>query len=358
MVQGINEDWFRCFFKNGAFLRKESGQVVVWQGPWRDSSQEQSESSISVQDYFSSNATQYSTVNGFLQLSAVDLIRCLTRAFPEPNNDGRIKIADFSKLNQELFAESFRIIQGKIQREEVEKAVPCQFAYTERRPEIEDQIQWLKSLLSAPENLFPFGIWSEHFGLMGASPEILFSREGHLIHSMALAGTMLRSADCNPQSLLKSSKDRHEHQLVVADLEQQLGQLGWVKKSETHVLELPTLFHLRTSFEAEIGNRSDEDLIRQLHPTSALGVYPRAFGHHWLEQLPEQQQRGAFGAPVLFRYGKMHSTCVVAIRSLFWGAQGSKVGVGCGIVRESQFDTEWEELKNKLDSIWKLLGMQ
>lgn len=365
MLQSINKVWLENFFESGAFLRKGNGQTFLWLGPWQKNNNKQVNTSssnvsgsgkISLQSFFSSHEDMYEAATAGVQISAVDLQKLLSKHFPDIKSS--IAPQDFQSARKDNFEESYRSIQGKIQRQEIEKAVPCVFCRTEKKPEPSDKVFWLQNLLSAQEGLHAYGFWNSEFGIMGATPELLFERDGNIIHSMALAGTMFRSVESDPQKLLKSTKDVHEHLLVVDDIEKQLSQLGWVKKGEMQVLQLPTLFHLMTLFEAEVGAKTDAELIRLLHPTPALGIHPRAFGFHWLEQLPEQKDRGLFGAPLLFQHGKKQSTCLVAIRNIQWGGYGSKIGAGCGIVQQSQLEPEWNEIQNKLDSIYKLLGMK
>lgn len=365
MPQSVTNEWFKIFFQDGAFLRRPNGQTYLWSGPWKKFSNTLDKSSgfvvhtenlIRAQKFFSSQAQLFLSSTACVQSTAVEVQKLLFQFFPD--REAVFQRKDFSQLQKGFFEEGFRQIQGKIQRGEIEKAVPCSFVHSEKKPTGQDQVSWLKKLLAAPEGLYAYGFWNQDQGMMGATPEILFERDGNMIQSMALAGTMLRSEESNPQKLLKNSKERHEHQVVVEDLENQLSKIGWVKKGETKVMELPTLFHLMTPFEAEAGDKSDEELIRLLHPTPALGIHPRAFGFHWLEQLPEQKEREALGAPLLFQYGKKKSTCLVAIRNIQWGPFGSKIGAGCGIVEESELEKEWQEIQKKIDSIFLILGMK
>lgn len=365
MLHNVNKIWLESFFESGAFLRRPNGQTYLWQNPKLLNKNKQvnsvsyddiGDAKIRLQSFFSSHEDVYDSSAFLSNLFAVDLQKLLSTHFSSLTST--FGAQDFQSAKKESFEESYRLIQGKIQRQEIEKAVPCVFRRSERRPELADRISWFRNLLSAPESLYAYGFWNQEFGIMGASPELLFERDGNLIHSMALAGTMFRSVESDPQKFLKNPKEVHEHRLVVEDLEKQLKQLGWVKKSEMEVLQLPTLFHLRTLFEAEVGSKNDSELIRLLHPTPALGIHPRAFGFHWLEQLPEQKDRELFGAPLLFQFEKKQSTCLVAIRNIQWGPYGSKIGAGCGIVQQSQLENEWAELQNKLDSIFKILGMK
>lgn len=137
---------------------------------------------------------------------------------------------------------------------------------------------------------------------------------------------------------------------------QRLRPFGWMRIDPTVVLELPTMLHLKTPISITGCQKSAGELTRFLHPTAALGVAPRGYGHRWLRELPGQIDRGQFGGPVLFRFGNWART-LVAIRSLFWNEKGSSVWAGCGLVAASQVDREWHEAQTKLRSVFEMLAI-
>jgi len=99
-------------------------------------------------------------------------------------------------------------------------------------------------------------------------------------------------------------------------------------------------------------------LIRLMHPTPALGAYPRGEGA--LRMLFEFRDRlkapPHFGSPFggLWK-GEFRS--VVAIRNVSWSGSDMFLPSGCGIIRESRFDREWRELALKRNSVKALLGV-
>jgi menaquinone-specific isochorismate synthase len=64
--------------------------------------------------------------------------------------------------------------------------------------------------------------------------------------SMALAGTAPLVTTENRLSLMEDQKEIHEHQLVLADIQNRLANFGSVETSPTQELILPTLKHLQT----------------------------------------------------------------------------------------------------------------
>jgi menaquinone-specific isochorismate synthase len=55
--------------------------------------------------------------------------------------------------------------------------------------------------------------------------------------------------------------------------------------------------------------------------------------------------------------GTSETLCLVAIRNMQWDENGSRMGAGCGIVKESLPEREWQEVQQKLSSIQIMLGL-
>ncbi|MEI7973133.1 MAG: chorismate-binding protein [Bdellovibrio sp.] len=256
------------------------------------------------------------------------------------------------------FEADFRQIQGMISRGEIDKAVPVVRARSSWVPSSADFLtKSLRLLRVAQESQIPFGIWSPQGGVLGLTPEILFTTQDSHLHSMALAGTQALREGLDPAKALRNPKDQHEHALVVTDLLKELSPLGVVKKHPTEVLILQKLAHLCTRLELQMTERTEaRQWIKKLHPTAALGIAPRSAGFLRLKELSLQRERGFFGAPLLLEW-EDSSLALVQIRSLFWTRQFSEIWSGCGIVGESQVEAEWSELLLKLNSILHLLGL-
>ncbi len=370
--------WWNDFFKFGAFLRlpdekevEKETQILLWSGPFENLS-ELSENekcgqiSIGYMNFFSSSMELRKTPKPPFKSTMTDLQKSLQEFQKSLKIDKNefLETQDFKNLGFKDFEKTIQSILGKIQRGELEKAVPVVFSRTAHQATLANKVSWMLNLLQTPPNLNAFGFWEKEFGIMGATPEILFRRKNGKVTTMALAGTMPRSEIGKRNSLLKDPKELHEHQLVVEDLQRQLSKWGWVKKTPPRILELPTLLHLQTLLEIDGVNCGVKELILQLHPTPALGVAPRAYGYHWLSSTSDQEGRRVFGAPILFSIPagpdsvESEEFCLVAIRNIQWDAEGCRVGTGCGVVNESQPDQEWQELQEKFNSVMLMLGIK
>lgn len=356
MTQKDKNEFFTSVLKAGAFLRRSENEWLVWarleDGKKLNKNQV---NSISYNNFYESKLKDFGALSEPQIMTGTELALGLRSVAPEAS--AQIKKEQFRQAPFADFEKTLQSIQGKIQREEIEKAVPVVFAKNENQPNVEDRIHWIESLAKVPMSLHVFGFWNGDQGLIAATPEILFHRHGKIIHTMALAGTCPRSEMATRLPLLKDNKELHEHNIVVKDLEQSLQSWGWVKKSETKVLELPTLLHLQTMLSVETPPKTDEEIIKHLHPTPALGVAPRAYGFRWMENLPEQRDRKLFGSPILFQLSKEESLCLVAIRCIQWDSKGCQIGSGCGIVAASEAEQEWRELDQKRQSVYSLFGI-
>lgn len=266
------------------------------------------------------------------------------------------------------FRRRFLQIQREIKSGRWSKAVPVVFERSQSPLQPAHIAQALLGALRAPQPLIPYGVWSRQWGMVGASPELFASvREGRGVYLAALAGTVSR--DQGPEALTRDPKQLHEHQLVIDFLAQSLSSIGEVQRQPTEVQVLPQLLHLRTAITAYPRNPVGLfELARLLHPSPALGVSPRHLGWEWLRDIDREVPRGNFGAPFGVQWPDGSAESCIAIRAMQWrprpemsGSDGIPleilIGSGCGVVAESELESEWEELAAKRDSVHHMLGV-
>jgi menaquinone-specific isochorismate synthase len=207
--------------------------------------------------------------------------------------------------------------------------------------------------LSKTTGVTPYGYCYGDEGVVGATPELILAQKKSVFFTAAVAGTRHRDS---PVSLLHSKKDLSEHQFVVDDLVSRLSTWGQVTVDCRQEVAAGDLVHLKTDIQLETqAEVSFFKVLEELHPTPALGAYPRESGLAWLKK--QSGDRGGFGAPFgrMDEYGE--STAWVGIRQLSWSKSGSRIGSGCGIVADSDFEKEWQELQFKRQSVKNLLGL-
>jgi len=196
---------------------------------------------------------------------------------------------------------------------------------------------------------------------IGASPERLYKRENCFVQSEAVAGTRPRGGTDTEdrklgEALLHSDKDLREHHFVVRNVRESLKRLC----QEIQVEEGPSLMrlkhcqHLHTLIEGVLkANEADALLLEALHPTAAVGGWPREQALAWLTE-HEPFDRGTYAAPVGW-IGFDAAEFSVAIRSGL--ARGDELSLysGAGIVPGSDPVEEWDELENKLAGFLRIL---
>ncbi|MGE4132129.1 MAG: chorismate-binding protein [Bdellovibrionales bacterium] len=198
---------------------------------------------------------------------------------------------------------------------------------------------------------YSFGMQVGEQGMCGFTPEILFRVRGEELTTMALAGT--RAAE--GPSLLEDPKEKHEHDLVIEDISQRLAGLGLMEVDETCEIPFGKLKHLRTEIRVSLNSKpSMQDLVSRLHPTAALGGYPKSQAQPKLAKWG--RHRGRFGAPFGWQKGD-EMMCVVAIRGVHWSGPKAQVFSGCGVVAGSRSEREWGELALKRESTKANLGI-
>ena len=249
----------------------------------------------------------------------------------------------------------FDEILNQIQNGELKKSVPV---LTERgilhRGE---PAALVKAIIGAPNTLWGYGYREGVEGMIGATPEQLFTVEDGVLSTMAVAGTAPRHEVADFPS---DPKEIREHELVADYLEDLLSPFGVVERDERSLLDLGSIVHFITRLKVVLDNGQGDlnELIRCLHPTPALGACPRGEGA--LRQLVDYRERlgvpDDFGAP----FGALHEGFfqgLVAIRNVSWIGRAVALPSGVGLVQGSRFDREWRELALKRNSVKSLLGV-
>jgi menaquinone-specific isochorismate synthase len=212
------------------------------------------------------------------------------------------------------------------------------------------------------QSLQPNNSHSYHFcfqlnpttAFIGTSPERLYYRQDRFLKTEAIAGTRQRGTSLQldlelSQDLRCSPKDLHEHQLVVNHLQAILTELcnSVTIDRELSILKLNKVQHLYTQCHGTLkSDLTDADILPKLHPTPAVGGFPRAQALKLIQEL-EPFERGWYAAPVGW-VGYDDAEFAVAIRSGLIDRDRLLLFAGAGIVRGSQSAEEWTEIENKI----------
>jgi len=212
----------------------------------------------------------------------------------------------------------------------------------------------LHAILQAPGPNLVYAVWWREGGMVGASPEILFTRDGNRVETVAVAGTYPAArADALPHD----AKELREHQNVVDDIAQALAPFGAVTVGPRTLLPLPGLVHLKTDLRVTLAAPTPfTTLVHALHPTAALGVFPRSAGLDLLQETGPHRRR-RFGAPFGVEWPDGRATVLVAIRNVQWEGAAVLLAAGAGLVAGSRRESEWAELALKRATVKGMLGL-
>ena len=206
-------------------------------------------------------------------------------------------------------------------------------------------------------------LWQQQGGdaLLGASPERLLTvRQGRL-RSDALAGTAPLGDTAT--ELLRSAKDRHEHELVVETITAVLQRAGLTPRRPRHprLARHGSLVHLHTPITARLDPslgtaHQPLALAEALHPTPAVAGLPRREAMAWLRSL-EPFERGHYAAPIGWIDSEGDADLRVAIRSGTLRGRRLELTAGAGLVRGSRAEKELQEVALKLGVLQQQLNL-
>lgn len=184
------------------------------------------------------------------------------------------------------------------------------------------------------------GIW------MGATPELLLQLDGSTIHTRALAGTR-RYGDW-------TSKEFSEHKYVVDDITAHLTNINlnpFIGK--TTEISYGAIKHLCTPISAEINNAAYEDITDILHPTPAVGGYPRTMALAQIAKF-EKHPRNYYGG-LLDITTKGHRLTYVILRTVQMDHKQWCIYSGGGITGDSNAQEEFKETEYKAQALLNIL---
>ncbi|WP_249871152.1 isochorismate synthase [Oceanobacillus saliphilus] len=221
----------------------------------------------------------------------------------------------------------------------------------------------LSGLLKTQPNSYIFAYEIEEDCFVGATPERLVKIEGKQLLSTCLAGTAPRGSTKEEDvklrdELLHDEKNLKEHDFVVTMIKQAIKdcciQVNIPDKPVIYPLK--NLQHLYTPVRGLLKNGySIFDIVEKLHPTPALGGTPREESLSFIRE-HELLDRGWYGAPIGWVDSNKNGEFAVAIRSALIQGDEASLFAGCGVVKDSDPESEYEETKIKLLPMLSVLG--
>lgn len=189
---------------------------------------------------------------------------------------------------------------------------------------------------------------------LGSTPEKLLSLQSQHVKTEALAGSISRGKTATrdtiyEKKLLESRKDLEEHAYVLDAIKEKLESLtdSLDHPSRPVIKKYANVQHLCTPVAASLTRDMNAvDILARLHPTPAVGGYPENEAVEHIQEM-EQIERGWYAGPIGWFNANRRAEFSVAIRSGLIRKKHVRFFAGCGIVEDSDPETEWEETRIK-----------
>lgn len=293
------------------------------------------------------------------------LSRIAALAFPLHRTPGRLPLPvtrhdhpgpDAWRRDVEQALRAFR----RTALEKVVLARKAVFGFAERL----DPALLLFHLQAATPNCFHFCFQPVcEAAFVGASPERLFRREGGRIVSEAVAGTRPRGASASVdarllEELMGSDKEQREHGYVRRNISETLAAFCDALDVDARASEMKLARgrHLYSGIEGVLHDGVQTlDVLRALHPTPAVGGYPKEAARQAIRRL-EGFDRGWYAGPVGW-IGREKAEFAVAIRSGLVRPGRLSLFSGAGLVEGSMPEGEWREIEQKISDFVNVLGL-
>lgn len=187
--------------------------------------------------------------------------------------------------------------------------------------------------------------------LLSGSPELFFAIEGGRVTTRPMKGTAPPGSD--REALRGDPKNRAENLMIVDLLRNDLSKLaktGTVEVPELFTVEAyPTVLQMISTVTAELENGRDAiDLIEAIFPCGSITGAPKIRAMEiiaGLERRPRGVYCGAIGA--LEANGDARFNVAIRTLTLEVGESVAHIGLGSGIVADSDPDDEWRECLRK-----------
>jgi len=196
-------------------------------------------------------------------------------------------------------------------------------------------------------------------GFIGASPELLVSRDAEMVRAHPLAGTAPRSSDPERDAELAaaldaSTKDQLEHRITIDWLlDNLLPYCSYVDaEPEPAIVTLPNVHHLGTLVEGRLSSPAASvlELVAALHPTPAVGGDPQDLAVQAIAAA-EPGDRGLYAGPVGWVDTAGNGEFAVGLRSGHVTGNTASIWAGVGVVGDSDPAAELAETRAKFQAM-------
>jgi len=251
-------------------------------------------------------------------------------------------------INRKSYTKIFNKFKKKIKSGETYQIKICTKYKTETEINPLDYFCRLSKTNLAPE---AFMIKDKNYSIISCSPENLITKQGTLISTKPIAGTVKKNKNMNKIKALnyfrKNLKETKEHNMIV-DMERndlsRICKIGTVKLSKAKVVEeYKDLFHYVSLINGKLKkNVKNIDIIKAMMPGGSVIGCPKI---NTLSLLNKQEKENRNIYTGSFGYIKFNGDMRfnIIIRSILNFKNISEIAVASGVVVDSNVNNEFNE---------------
>jgi isochorismate synthase len=217
-----------------------------------------------------------------------------------------------------------------------------------------------KRMLQNYPQTFKYCFYHPKIGMwLGATPEQLIKIKELDFETVALAGTQKAKSI---KDVCWTKKEEVEQQLVTDFIiENSQEYIKDISVSEPFTANAGSVFHIKTRISGKLKNKkSIQKIIQSLHPTSAVCGMPREAAKDFIlqnEGYDREYYSGFLGELNidLTTFRTQYSDLFVNLRCMKINEKRAALFVGCGITKDSNPKSEYEETVNKAMTMKKCI---
>jgi para-aminobenzoate synthetase/4-amino-4-deoxychorismate lyase len=268
-------------------------------------------------------------------------------ASPPPFPGKTLRIRGSLGIAREEFNESIAQIREAIRQGDTYQV---NYTYPIRSTWKEDPYDLFRQLLYAQAATYGAYLDLGRFAICSASPELFFRRDGDLVRSRPMKGTLRRASTPEggaPLRLTGSEKDRAENLMIVDMVRNDMSKIcepGSVTVPDRFMLEAyPTVWQLTSRVHGR-SKAGLSEVFGALFPPASITGAPKAAAMGYIRTL-ETGPRGVYTGTIGFAAPDGRAQFNVAIRTAVVDKQKSEMvyHVGGGIVSDSTAESEYDE---------------
>ncbi len=268
-----------------------------------------------------------------------------------------------SNVSKEVFKESVQKCKKYIKEGDIFQVVLSQRLETDFQSDPFDIYRALRTINPSPYMYF-FKLGD--IKIVGSSPEVLVRVEDEMVELRPIAGTRPRGATEEEdkrlaRELLSDEKERAEHIMLIDLGRNDIGRVskkGSVEVNELMVIEKYShVMHIVSNVKGRLENGIDcYDVLKATFPAGTVSGAPKIRAMEIIEEL-EPTRRGIYAGSVGYFSFSGNMDMAITIRTLLIKGNTAYLGIGAGIVADSEPEREFEETMNKGKALIKAIEL-